>query len=298
MHAVDGVSFAIRERETLALVGESGCGKSTVGRLLLRLIDPTEGTVHFEGKNIWKLLPDELKEFRRKARIIFQDPFASLNPRKTVKQALELPQRTQGINDVRLIDQRILELLSLVGLMPPEMFASRYPHELSGGQRQRVVIARALVSNPKFIVADEPVSSLDLSIRAQILKSMRKLQRDLGLSYLFVSHDLSVVRSVSDRVAVMYLGMLFELAGTQELYRNPLHPYTKALLSATPLPNPRKTRTLQRIVLSGEVPSMYKPPSGCRFHTRCPIAEPKCSQDEPPLANMGDEHYVKCHFAG
>jgi peptide/nickel transport system ATP-binding protein/oligopeptide transport system ATP-binding protein len=296
VHAVDGVSFDIRKAETLALVGESGCGKTTIGRLLLRLIEPTSGTVHFMGHNIFDLGKDEMRKLRREMQMIFQDPFSSLNPRKTVRHILGKPYRIHNIVEKDEVETKVLELLELVDLSPTQIFIDRYPHELSGGQRQRIAIARAVASHPKFIVADEPVSSLDTSIKAQIIGLMKALQKELQLSYLFISHDLAVVRSISNRVAVMYLGKIVELSNTEELFGSPLHPYTKALLSSTPIPHPKRSRDRKRIILSGEVPSPIDIPSGCRFHGRCPYRRPNCAEVEPDLHELAGEHFVACHM--
>lgn len=291
--AVDDVSFQLFEGETLSIVGESGCGKSTTGRAILRLDEPTDGKVHYFGKNILDLNKKELRKLRGDLQVIFQDPFASLNPRQTVKQILN---EAMAIQDVVAKPQRMdrmLELLRYVGL-PPESL-DRYPHEFSGGQRQRIGIARALAVNPKLIICDEAVSALDVSIQAQILNLLKKLQKQFQLTFLFISHDLSVVRHISDRVMVMYLGKVVEIAEKKDLFDSPLHPYTKALLSSIPVPNPTLKR--DRVVLKGDVPSPINPPSGCRFHTRCPFAIEKCKQEEPPLRELGNNHFVSCHIA-
>ncbi len=292
--AVSDVSFDIMRGETLGLVGESGCGKSTLGRCLLRLIEPTSGSVLYRGQDVLKMGPTELRVLRRKMQIIFQDPFASLNPRMTVEDILGEPLDIHELAPTKEArKKRIYNLLDLVGLRK-ESF-SRYPHEFSGGQRQRICIARALAVEPEFIVCDEPVSALDVSIQAQVINLMQDLQKELKLTYLFIAHDLKVVEHISNRVAVMYLGKVAELADGHDLYEKPMHPYTKALLSAIPIPDP--THKLDRIILQGDVPSPISPPSGCYFHPRCPIAQEDCKVNHPALREVGKEHLAACHYA-
>ncbi|MBY0381366.1 MAG: dipeptide ABC transporter ATP-binding protein [Xanthobacteraceae bacterium] len=291
VRAVDHVSFSVDRGETLALVGESGCGKSTLSRLILRLIDPDFGQISFEGRDVLALDARSLRAFRREVQIVFQDPYASLNPRMTVRQILAEPLNLHGLGKPGDRQKRVEELLSLVGL--PARFADRFPHEFSGGQRQRVAIARALAVEPKLIVCDEPVSALDVSIRSQVLNLLRDLQDRLGLTYIFVSHDLAVVKHIADRVAVMNLGQIVEIADSQSLFKMPFHPYTRALLSAVPIPDPAARRP--PLLTSGEIPSALNPPSGCRFHTRCPFAIDKCRTDPPALMPAADGHFAACH---
>ncbi len=291
--AVDGISFQIRKGETLGLVGESGCGKSTTGRSILQLYRPTDGEVQFGQVELTTLKSGELRRMRRRMQMIFQDPFASLNPRMSVGAIIGEPLAIHGLARGQARRERVAELMRIVGLNP--YYVSRYPHEFSGGQRQRIGVARALAVEPDFIVADEPVSALDVSIQAQIINLLEDLQEQFGLTYLFIAHDLSVVRHISDRVAVMYLGKLMELTGRDELYENPLHPYTKALLSAVPIPDPEVESKRERIILTGDVPSPLRPPPGCVFHTRCPIAIDECRQVIPEWREVSRDHWVACH---
>ncbi|MEM1570197.1 MAG: ABC transporter ATP-binding protein [Candidatus Bathyarchaeia archaeon] len=291
--AVDGVSFEIKKKEIFSLVGESGCGKTTTGRLILRLIDPTSGTIIFKGRDITFLRGEELRRLRKTMQIIFQDPYASLNPRMRIGDAVGHPLEIHGIAEGQEKKRIVFETLKKVGLEPPEKFYNAYPHELSGGQRQRAAIARAIIVNPEFIVADEPISMIDVSLRSKLLELMKQLQEELELTYLFITHDLAVSKYISDKVAIMYLGGIVELGSKKEIFSNPSHPYTIALLSAVPVPDPSVKR--KRIDLKGEVPSPINPPSGCRFHTRCPFKEKMCEIEKPYFIKISEDHFVACH---
>jgi peptide/nickel transport system ATP-binding protein len=294
--AVDDVSFSISRGETLGLVGESGCGKTTVGRTILRLYDPTAGRIVFDGKDITTLSQNEIRPLRRRMQMVFQDPYASLNPRHSVGRIVGEPLRVHGLSGRKASSSRVRELLEIVGL--PADAATRYPHEFSGGQRQRIGLARSLALNPDFIVCDEPVSALDVSIQAQIINLLENLQSDFELTYLFIAHDLAVVRHISDRIAVMYLGKIVEISAAAELYDDPLHPYTISLLSAVPIPDPVVERERETILLAGDLPSPANPPAACRFHTRCPYVQPTlCRDEEPLLRKLGPDHVVACHWA-
>lgn len=293
--AVDGVSFSISRGETLGLVGESGCGKSTTGRAILQLQKPTSGQVFFEGKNLTTLSPEELRRSRPHMQMIFQDPYASLNPRHSVGKIVGEPLLIHSIMRGQQLQERVAELLKLVGLNPA--YSRRYPHEFSGGQRQRIGIARALSLNPSFIVCDEPISALDVSIQAQVVNLLQDLQEQLGLTYLFIAHDLSMVKHISHRVAVMYLGKIMELTDRQTLFADPLHPYTQSLNSAVPLPAPKLERQRRRVILSGDPPSPANPPSGCVFHTRCPLTADRCALEVPAYRQIRPGHFVACHLA-
>jgi oligopeptide transport system ATP-binding protein len=295
VHAVDDISFDVHEGETLGLVGESGCGKSTTGRTILQLYKPSSGHVYFNGTDLVTLKPEELRKMRRKMQMIFQDPYASLNPRMTVGDIVGEPLIIHQVAQGKEVQERVEHLLDTVGLNPS--FANRYPHEFSGGQRQRIGVARALALQPQLIICDEPISALDVSIQAQVVNLLEDLQQEFNLTYLFIAHDLSMVRHISERVAVMYLGIIVELADRQELYNHPLHPYTQALLSAVPIPDPVMESRRKRIILEGDVPSPVNPPSGCRFRTRCAYAEAICAEVKPDFREIQPGHFAACHFA-
>jgi oligopeptide/dipeptide ABC transporter ATP-binding protein len=296
VRAVDGITFSIERGQTLGLVGESGSGKTTIGRTIIRLYKPTAGQILFDNKDLATTEGEELRQMRRRVQMVFQDPYASLNPRFTIGSLIAEPMQVYRTGTPAEIREKVVELLQVVGLRPE--YADRYPHEFSGGQRQRIAVARALSINPEFVVADEPVSALDVSVRAQVLNLLQRLQEQFHLTYLFVSHDLSVVRHIADRIAVMYLGKIVEIADRDELYTAPKHPYTRVLLSAVPIPDPVVERKRQRIILSGDLPSPVNIPRGCRFHTRCPMAQAICREVEPAFeAKEGREHYAACHFS-
>lgn len=290
--AVNDVSFEVNEGETLGIVGESGCGKSTTGRMLVRLLEATEGNVEFNGKNLNALSPKEMRKMRRDIQMVFQDPYASLNPRHTIEKILSEPLLVHGIGDTKVRKKKVQEFLEIVGLNA--LHAKRYPHQFSGGQRQRIGIARALMTNPQLIIADEPVSALDVSIQAQVLNLMQDLQKQFSLTYIFIAHDLGVVRHISDRIGVMYLGKMVEMSDAEELHENPLHPYTQALLSAVPVPDPDFQK--EETVLEGDMPSPANPPSGCAFHTRCPFKMDICTTEEPAYREIQDGHFAACHL--
>jgi peptide/nickel transport system ATP-binding protein len=297
VHAVDGVSFKVEKGEIFALAGESGSGKTTTGRLLLKLVEPTDGKIYFKGKDITSISEGEMKPLRRKLQVVFQDPYESLNPRMTVESIVAEPLRVQGITEPKIVEEKVFKSLENVELIPPEEFLFRFPHEMSGGQRQRVAVARALVLDPEFIVADEPVSMLDVSIRAEILNLMLALQEKLGTSFLYITHDLALARHICNHIAVMYLGKIMEMGSIDDVILEPLHPYTRSLIAAVPVPDPTSQRV--EVVIKGEIPSPVNPPSGCRFHTRCPAyIGDICRTKEPSLINIGRNRLVACHLYG
>lgn len=292
--AVDDITFSVKRGEIFTLAGESGCGKTTTGRLIIRLLEPTVGEIYFNGADITKLKGEKLRLLRRKMQIIFQDPYASLNPRMKIVDAVGHPLEIHDLAKGKEKKEIVLEVLEKVGLTPPEQFTNLHPHQLSGGQRQRVALARSIIFNPEFIVADEPVSMIDVSLRTALIDLMLNLRKDLGLTYLFITHDLAVAKYISDRIAIMYLGKIVEMSNKESLFLNPMHPYTQALLSAIPIPNPERKR--KRIELTGEVPSAINIPQGCRFHSRCPYKRDECSKKEPRITEVEKEHFVACHF--
>jgi len=292
--AVDDISFSVEKGEIFTLAGESGCGKTTTGRVVIRLLEPTAGKIYFNETDITKLKGEKLRLLRKKMQIIFQDPYASLNPRMKIGDAIGHPLEIHGLARGEEKRKKVLEVLHKVGLTPPEQFINLFPHQLSGGQRQRVALARSIILNPEFIVADEPVSMIDVSLRTTIIDLMLNLRKDLGLTYLFITHDLAVAKYISDRIAIMYLGKIVEMGKKEEIFLNPTHPYTQALLSAIPVPNPKRKR--KKIELKGEVPSAINIPSGCRFHPRCPYKTRKCVKKEPPLVEITKDHFVACHL--
>jgi oligopeptide/dipeptide ABC transporter ATP-binding protein len=295
VHAVDGISFKIKEGEIFGLVGESGCGKTTTGKMIVDLLEPTEGEIWFQGKNMNDVDKSDAKYIKKNMQMIFQDPLASLNPRKKIREIVSLPYKVHEKFEKNDVEEKIRKLLEQVELKPPESFLERYPHELSGGQRQRVGLARAIALNPSFVVADEPVSALDVSCRGHILNLMNHLNKSMGIAYLLITHDLAVIRSFAQKVAVMYLGKIVEICDADKLYSNPLHPYTLALLHATPIVNPEKKRTT-KLLLEGDVPSPIDLPTGCRFHPRCPFSHPECSREEPQMKEVEKDHFVSCFF--